>query len=81
MSYTGRAEVFLKGRPLNVTGLDFGSDGALYFITGGRRTQSGLYRVKWIGPGASEISPGDKLCAHAKACCLSDLVINSPSHL
>ena len=49
ISYTGRTEVFLKGRPLNVTGLDFGSDGALYFVTGGRRTQSGLYRVKWIG--------------------------------
>ncbi len=47
--YTGRAELFLKGRPLNVTGLDFGPDGAMYFLTGGRRTQSGLYRVKWTG--------------------------------
>jgi putative heme-binding domain-containing protein len=44
-SYAGKAEVFLNGRPLNVTGIDFGSDGAMYFITGGRRTQSGLYRV------------------------------------
>jgi len=44
-SYTGKAEVFLKGRPLNVTGIDFGPDGAMYFVTGGRRTQSGLYRV------------------------------------
>jgi hypothetical protein len=48
-SYTGRAEQFLHGRPLNVTGLDFGPDGAMYFVTGGRRTQSGLYRVKWNG--------------------------------
>ena len=31
--------VFLQGRPLNVTGLDFGPDGALYFVTGGRRTR------------------------------------------
>jgi len=46
-SYTGRSEVFLHGRPLNVTGLDFGPDGSMYFVTGGRRTQSGLYRVKW----------------------------------
>lgn len=46
-SYAGRSEVFLKGRPLNVTGLDFGPDGAMYFTTGGRRTQSGLYRVTW----------------------------------
>jgi putative heme-binding domain-containing protein len=45
--YSGRAELFLHGRPLNVTGLDFGPDGAMYFVTGGRRTQSGLYRVKW----------------------------------
>ena len=44
-SYTGKTEVFLSGRPLNVTGIDFGPDGAMYFITGGRRTQSGLYRV------------------------------------
>jgi putative heme-binding domain-containing protein len=48
-SYTGRAEVFLTGRPLNVTGIDFGPDGAMYFTTGGRRTQSGLYRVLWRG--------------------------------
>jgi putative heme-binding domain-containing protein len=46
-SYTGRTEIFLKGKPLNVTGLDFGPDGSLYFITGGRRTQSGLYRVSF----------------------------------
>ena len=48
-SYAGSAELFLQGRPLNVTGLDFGPDGAMYFVTGGRRTQSGLYRVKWNG--------------------------------
>jgi putative heme-binding domain-containing protein len=46
-SYTGRTELFLKGRPLNVTGIEFGPDGAMYFTTGGRRTQSGLYRVTW----------------------------------
>jgi len=44
-SYTGTVETFLTGKPLNVTGLDFGSDGAMYFTTGGRGTQSGLYRV------------------------------------
>ena len=47
--HTGRSELFLKGRPLNVTGLEFGPDGAMYFVTGGRRTQSGLYRVSWTG--------------------------------
>ncbi|HLJ09793.1 MAG TPA: c-type cytochrome [Planctomycetaceae bacterium] len=44
-SYTGAAETFIKGRPLNVTDLDFGPDGAMYFVVGGRRTQSALYRV------------------------------------
>lgn len=48
--YRGRAEVFLRGRPLNVTDLDFGPDGAMYFITGGRGTQSALYRVRYTGP-------------------------------
>ena len=27
----------------------FGKDGAMYFITGGRGTQSGLYRVTYTG--------------------------------
>ena len=54
-SYTGKAEVFLKGRPLNVTGIDFGPDGAMYFITGGRRTQSGLYRVSSTSASATKI--------------------------
>lgn len=49
-SYAGRPESFLKGRPLNVTDLDFGPDGAMYFVTGGRKTQAGLYRVRYIGP-------------------------------
>jgi putative heme-binding domain-containing protein len=48
-SYRGRAEVFLRGRPLNVTDLEFSSDGALYFITGGRKTRSALYRVRFSG--------------------------------
>ena len=48
--YRGRTEVFLRGRPLNVTDLDFGPDGAMYFITGGRKTQSALYRVRYTGP-------------------------------
>lgn len=48
-SYVGTAELFLEGRPLNVTDLEFGPDGALYFTTGGRATQSGLYRVRFTG--------------------------------
>lgn len=47
-SYLMTAETFLKGRPLNVTDLDFGQDGSMYFVTGGRGTQSGLYRVRYV---------------------------------
>ena len=62
-SYTSTHETFLQGRPLNVTDLAFGSDGAMYFVTGGRRTQSGLYRVTSNGG----IEPETKLPAGALA--------------
>ncbi|HEX3600414.1 MAG TPA: HEAT repeat domain-containing protein, partial [Lacipirellulaceae bacterium] len=48
-SYKATESVFLKGRPLNVTGLDVGPDGSLYFCTGGRGTDGGIYRVRWTG--------------------------------
>ena len=48
-SYACRAETFLKGAPLNVTDLDFGPKGAMYLITGGRRTKSALYRIRYTG--------------------------------
>jgi putative heme-binding domain-containing protein len=48
-SYIGRARTFLRGRPLNVTDLAFGPEGAMYFITGGRGTRSALYRVRYEG--------------------------------
>jgi putative heme-binding domain-containing protein len=48
-SYVASAETFLRGRPLNVTDVEFGQDGAMYFVTGGRGTQSGLYRVAFQG--------------------------------
>lgn len=44
-SYGARSEVFLRGRPLPVTDLAVGVDGALYFTTGGRGMRSALYRV------------------------------------
>ncbi|MDI1310898.1 hypothetical protein, partial [Prosthecobacter sp.] len=42
-------ETFVAGRPLNVTDGCIGPDGAMWFITGGRGTQSGLYRVTYEG--------------------------------
>lgn len=44
-TYTGRVEPFAQGKPLNVTDLVIGPDRALYVTTGGRGTQSGLYRI------------------------------------
>ena len=48
-SYTATSEVFLEGRPLNVTDLEVSPDGSLYFVTGGRGTMGGVYRVSWRG--------------------------------
>ena len=48
-SYYGSGEVFLEGRPLNVTDLDFDSEGSLLFITGGRKTHSAIYRIRYTG--------------------------------
>jgi putative heme-binding domain-containing protein len=56
-SYVMSAERFLKGRPLNVTDLDFGPDGAMYFVTGGRKTQSALYRVRYVGKDRTKATP------------------------
>ena len=47
---------FVSGRPFNVTDGCIGPDGAMWFITGGRGTQSGLYRVSWDGP-EQHVSP------------------------
>lgn len=43
--WRAESELFLQGRPLNVTDIARGPDGAMYLITGGRKTQSSLYRV------------------------------------
>ncbi len=56
-TYTATSEVFLQGKPLNVTDLEFGRDGAMYFLTGGRGTQSGLYRVSSVGGEDKSILP------------------------
>ncbi len=48
-SYKATSEVFVEGRPLNATDTEVGPDGALYFATGGRGTQGGIYRVAWMG--------------------------------
>ncbi len=53
-TYGAEVEPFVTGQPLNVTDLEVGPDGALYFITGGRGTRSRLYRVTHEGPAGLE---------------------------
>ena len=49
-SYVGEAERFASGTPLQLTDIIINpTDGAMYFTIGGRRTQSGLYRVTYTG--------------------------------
>jgi putative heme-binding domain-containing protein len=48
-TYKATAEVFLEGQPLNATDIAVGPDGWLYFCTGGRETEGGIYRVVWDG--------------------------------
>lgn len=44
-TYKAKAEEFITGSPLPLTDGEIGPDGALYFMTGGRRLDSDLYRV------------------------------------
>lgn len=48
-SYRAETETFVSGKPLPLTDAAFGPDGSMYFLTGGRRIQSGLFRVDYIG--------------------------------
>ncbi|MDB6054272.1 MAG: heme-binding protein [Verrucomicrobiales bacterium] len=48
-TYEATSEVFIQGKPLNLTDMEIGKDGALYFLVGGRGTQAGLYRVTYTG--------------------------------
>ena len=49
-SYTAEKETFITGAPLPVTdAIIHPKDGAMYFAIGGRRVQSGLYRVTYTG--------------------------------
>ncbi len=48
-TYSGEKEEFVSGIPLPLTDGVIGPDGALYFMTGGRRLESDLYRVFYEG--------------------------------
>lgn len=62
-SYTATKEEFVTGAPLPITdAIIHPQDGAMYFTIGGRRVQSGLYRVTYTGkestaPVSSDAAP------------------------
>ena len=67
-SYTATFETFISGKPLPVTDIVINNDGAMYFITGGRSAQTGLYRVRYVGsePTAPADPVNDPLAGKAR---------------
>lgn len=58
-AYKAELEEFLNGSPLPLTDVVVNPmDGALYFTIGGRKTQSGLYRVIYAGKESTAPSSG-----------------------
>lgn len=48
-SYTATKEEFVSGKPLPLTDMVIHPDGDMYFMVGGRRTTSALYRLSYVG--------------------------------
>ena len=68
-SYTAETRTFLtntKGA-LSLTDIDIGPDGHMYFCVGGRKQQSYLYRVRYVGSNSTELSKLDTTSVHAQA--------------
>ena len=68
--YTATKEEFLYGAPLPMTDvLIRPQDGAMYFAIGGRKVQSGLYRVTYTGQESTAPTPPkpDAVAAQARA--------------
>ena len=61
-SYVGTKTEFLNGQPLNISAMRFGPDGHMYFLVGGRNTDSKLYRIRYVGP--AQQGPEKRLVAN-----------------
>jgi putative heme-binding domain-containing protein len=57
-TYHAESELFAEGGPFNVCDMAFGPDGNLYCITGGRGSQSGLYRIRYSPKGQTSETAG-----------------------
>ncbi len=68
-TYTAEVTEFLSGVPLPLTNGIAGDDGAMYFLTGGRRLESALYKLTYTGEMPADLvalkanSEGQKLRA------------------
>lgn len=54
VGYRAEREEFLAGSGLPLTDGEFGSDGGMYFLTGGRRSGSSLWRISYTGDESTE---------------------------
>jgi putative heme-binding domain-containing protein len=60
--YVAEKEEFVAGKPLPLTDMIIHpQDGAMYFLIGGRKTQSGLYRVSYTGSESTAPAPAPAL--------------------
>ena len=66
VSYSADKEIFVSGKPLPLTDMAIGPDGAMYFLTGGRRLRSGLYRVSYEGSESTEAVPNAEISNEQK---------------
>ncbi|MCH8924410.1 MAG: HEAT repeat domain-containing protein [Planctomycetes bacterium] len=60
-TFAAHSQVFVEGRPMNVSDIAVAPDGWLYFCTGGRDTDGGIYRIVWTGkvpPAISDTGEG-----------------------
>jgi len=65
--YVAEKEEFVAGKPLPLTDmLIHPQDGAMYFLIGGRKTESALYRVSWDGGGDIAPAPAPALTPEMK---------------
>jgi len=55
--YKAEREEFIAGSGLPLTDMVIGKDGAMYFLTGGRRTNSALWRVTYTGGESTAPAP------------------------
>ena len=80
-SYQGEAELFCSAPCLQAADITIGKDGALYFVTGGRHTQSSLYRIRYVGNESTAPTAYPVLTAAAKQRrALEQRMVSDPQH-